>query len=642
LSSSTSDKTAGQLPGFNDQPTAVTNNLGETIILNQPSCPSGTYESFGICIGCKNNFSKSSNGSGSRKIKTKTKTKPNATSSSSSSPISSIHDVRTNTAIALVSMLFVVFLSVVLAVWCATKKHSELHTISHGCYRAKEFMVFFILSLQTAAYVGPVARVAGGDAITDPHRIMFGVYSSFTLDLRSIAPPACGKLLRSANFHWLVLSTTLVLWLPTMICLFYFFKYPAHTTEQQNTTPGQTKTCRNYSEALVGKICTLLSIVYGFTALLVFEVFVHAVEYSISVVLFCYMFVVAFILGYPLITGFIVHRMTPEHRLTTVYTRSFVNYCKPSYWYVRHLHFLFILILAIDKAAVSYRTDSKHQISSTFLGILPGILYICFLLYAKPYLHRRRWMMWTRVCILVQVSFGYVVKIAGCLCHWPRYTTISVLLKPRKIIVVLSYIWLMNYFMSFVVLMVGFFVCILSPHENEVKELVGGQDGIELIQFQYEKPEGFKSIKPHHFEDPVTEEAGEAGEAGWLAMNEVELSPKISEPAEALNPGLPSPTMNSKRETLQMDGDSAGWVQTHDDAGNEFYYNTCTSESRWDLPNYARKDSPQSSTPSWVEMVRSDSDGTRVVYVHTGTHEESHYLPENWVQNVRDSVFNHK
>jgi hypothetical protein len=31
-----------------------------------------------------------------------------------------------------------------------------------------------------------------------------------------------------------------------------------------------------------------------------------------------------------------------------------------------------------------------------------------------------------------------------------------------------------------------------------------------------------------------------------------------------------------------------------------------------------------------------------VVYVHTGTHEESHYLPENWVQNVRDSVFNHK
>ena len=264
-------------------------------------------------------------------------------------------------------------------------------------------------------------------------------------------------------------------------------------------------------------------------------------------------------------------------------------------------------------------------------------------------------MMWTRVCILVQVSFGYVVKIAGCLCHWPGHTTISVLLKQRKTIVVLSYIWLTTYMQTIVVLIVGFFVCMLSPHENEVIETVD-HDGIELMyaqtkssrpdefQFQYEKPEGFKSTKPHRVDEYNKEESvmEDAQEAGLLEMKEVELSPKVSEPAEALNLGLPSPTMNSKRETLQMGGDSAGWVQTHDDAGNEFYYNTCTSESRWDLPNYARKDSPQSSTPSWIEMVRSDSDGTRVVYVHTGTHEESHYLPENWVQNVRDSVFNHK
>ena len=112
------------------------------------------------------------------------------------------------------------------------------------------------------------------------------------------------------------------------------------------------------------------------------------------------------------------------------------------------------------------------------------------------------------------------------------------------------------------------------------------------------------------------------------------------------------PTMHSKRKTVQMSGyGSEGWVKTYDDAGNEFFYNASTSETRWDMPNYAHttdaaaSHSHNKAAPSrhsWIEMIRSDLDGTRVLYVHSGTHEECDHLPENWVQNVKNrSIFNH-
>ena len=125
----------------------LTNDLGTRIILNQPSCPKNTYSSYGICIGCESNISSMSSSNNNKSS--------NTTSSSSSSSTSSIHDVRIQTAIALVSILLSIFCCIILGVWCATKKQNETYTISHVIYRAREFMIFFILSLQTCAYVGP-------------------------------------------------------------------------------------------------------------------------------------------------------------------------------------------------------------------------------------------------------------------------------------------------------------------------------------------------------------------------------------------------------------------------------------------------------------------------------------------------------
>ena len=141
---------------------------------------------------------------------------------------------------------------------------------SHSLLFSTLFSLFTLpsLSFSLSFFLShTVARVAGGDAITDPHRIIFGVYSSLTFDIRSIAPPACSTnnkgtgLHEPAYFHWFILSITLCIWIPTLIIILYLSKYPTPT---ENHSSSHCHTCTtalqsNCCQSVISKLLTFLT-----------------------------------------------------------------------------------------------------------------------------------------------------------------------------------------------------------------------------------------------------------------------------------------------------------------------------------------------------------------------------------------------
>ena len=542
------------------------------------------YSSFGECIPCE---------------EFRVRNTSNVSSSSSSSVMPD--DVRSLTIIVLVAIFVCIFLIVFASVFLAEKKHGG--TIRNGFNRAREFVTFLFLSMQTASYVGPVQKVAGDGAVTPVHRVAFGVYEAFGLDTEAIAPSMCETNMAGASdtMEIVLLLTTPAPWAAAALCLF------APDTELLQSRPG--KFFASHSIAV-------LSIVYGRVCSVVFAVLSGWRPFAMETIVLAWCTVPLYCVGFPLCTFMALKRVgcdrqsvSPENTrvvigddvFTTEGTRrrsmtlqGMVKYATDDSWFLRHLHFLAIFCLALDRRVFSVGLSNLAQICSVCIGVAPCLVNIVLLVTRRRFLLRHRWMGWTRVGIFVQVSLGYMVKCAG-------YFTMAE--ENRVGLVVFAWVWGGMYICTLAVMMVGFAYCICVGAKHEAKQQGGGGSG----------PRTRKSLKQRMESNLENEASSEIS----VPVAEVGAAPASA----ALNPlfagskGLQEGEEEEEEEGGELGTLPASVSEHFDEAtGHKYYYDSETQESSWTRSNskslvWRRPAPPRSSqsSTSWKSTVSANS-----------------------------------
>jgi hypothetical protein len=459
-------------PNDNDPP-----SLFDSIVPDV--CPKGMYSSFGKCLACQ----------------------PNQTTTSHDAKSGT--DVRGLTIAIFCAALVLIFAITFVVVMFAKRKHGN--SLHQGFFSARNFVTYILLTLQTAAYVGPIARVAGDDAITDVHRIIFGVYSVFTLDARTVAPTACSPVQAvrdPGTIPIIALCVTLVLWLPVLVCLCIMH---FHCCCSNNT--------RDYLRHkkivlfLIKKISGLLRIGYSFVLAIVLSVFV-GVSSNIPLVVLSWVVFGTFCLGFPVITFAALIDGTgdgtgggpdggpgdgtgdgtsggpddaaggvPPHLIT------WTKYMNDNELRFQHMHVSLMFFLVLDSQTFALGTTATLQIISTITGTIPCALIVGFITFRMPYQKKYDWMGKVRIGVLIQVCMGYLVKLVGC----QYFYAADLSKRPVTLIQTLTYLWLAMYVVNLVLLVV-LFAKSLMEKQDEKKELLSVDDsfqnplcGVELV-----------------------------------------------------------------------------------------------------------------------------------------------------------------
>ncbi len=406
------------------------------------ACPPRRYSSFGECLPCIQSQQAQS------------------------------ADVRSLTIGVLCTVVVVIFVVAFLSVFRAKKKHGG--TLADGFHRAREFVVYLLLSLQTACYVGPVQRVVGGHAVTPVHKLAFGVYMAFGFDTEAMAPAGCSSPASSPRtaagddgFQICVFVSILLMWGASACLLRY------RSADVVLRSPA----LQHFSRRSVD----LLSIVFGPVCSVVFAVMSGWQPFGAGTTVLAWCVFFFYVCCFPTSTFWMLRhagsantnaddgkamghdRFTVPGRVRrSMVLQGFVKYLTDDSWYYRHLHLLTLFCLALDRRVFAPGLSNLAQILSTGVGLVPCLAMVLLLCKQRRFLHRHRWMGWTRAAILVQVSLGYLVKVVG-------YFTLA---EPNRVgLLVFSWLWALMYLVMFGVVGIGFGYCMFlgAKHEAAAK-----------------------------------------------------------------------------------------------------------------------------------------------------------------------------
>ena len=183
-------------------------------------CDGEEYSSLGLCVKCPTRTQNSTQ---------QIPADPNTTNSTKTTPPVT-PATRSIAILFFILSLLVLFVVVALSVFYAQQKHGG--TLAQGFYRSKEMMIFIVLTLQTASFVGPVITVSVPGAVTPMHRIIFGWYQIFTFDVRTISttPPQCTTQLKKTQFNTILLTISFV---GLLVLLLVSYKYQQNQQSKQ-------------------------------------------------------------------------------------------------------------------------------------------------------------------------------------------------------------------------------------------------------------------------------------------------------------------------------------------------------------------------------------------------------------------------
>ncbi len=575
-------------------------------------CPNDkgkTYSSFGTCFLCDGSAVPAVNSSSDGARHDDDPVSPSSSadsgvadsSSSSSSPSSSSSatssaDVRWTTLLACVGVLVAIFCVAFVGVVLAKRKHAG--TLGEGFHRSRELVVFVCLSFQTAAFVGPVRRVAGVDAITDLHRVAFGVYETISGDTSAVMPPDC---LDAQDAHGaaptsvqgIVCMATLVLWASTLLAL------RLHLTAEQGRQRGLSRV----RFCVTRRSVDILSVLYGPVCSVVFFVLSGWHQVGLSEAVLAWSTLFAYCLGFPAATFWYLRgdpggdrggsgdgstNMDGDGDATSVAgsrrrqtsLAGMVKHFDDNHWAFRHLHLVVLFCLALDRRVFSIGLSATSQIISTIVGFTPCMWMLVLLARRRRFLVRHAWMGWTRCAIMVQVGLGYVVKAVG-------FFTLGE--ANRDALVFLSYVWVSMYGVTVLVLLAGFGYCLMAGAKHAAEERQGraeevaeqtGSDPVEL-EMTTAAAQQAQHVNPMHArrqnrQPPQQQEEHERG-GGGSAGHPQELDLQVCTTGRPQRPS----------EAAVEDGDELppGVVECVDpDSGQAYYYNELTRSSSWERP----------------------------------------------------------
>ena len=167
------------------------------------------------------------------------------------------------------------------------------------------------------AYVGPIRRIAGDDAITNVHRIAFGVYETFALETSSYVPSECAAANYAAVPREAVLfAAVLVLWCASCVLFMLWWERSERSKIRRNENKNEKNENKNEikNENKNGKLkcvsflskfsVNLLSVCYGTVCSSVFHVVTGWRPYSTYVVVLGWAALILYVVGFPLLTFF--------------------------------------------------------------------------------------------------------------------------------------------------------------------------------------------------------------------------------------------------------------------------------------------------------------------------------------------------